>query len=553
MAELGTVVALINSMSSSLKEAIMTIPKGVEWKFSGSDLLLGFGFSDALDYVIVMNRGRANNLFDFAKLGTKTRGASLADIETADLTTVWSSGTDMHAPFQVIATSNADGYHQTTTDTGFVGGNHTLDQMGAGFETASSVYVHFYADGVPVSSGNGFAQNFEIKWKNDIQGYNTCKQGGGGRAVLSEYHDMIFDGEIFRERIMLKALEEIKLSLWYGLQCVSIGTTYTKIAFVDGSNRGTFSSSDNSIISGNATTSGFIAYGDPHRIEMNVDTNIDLGKRTLYSGTSGAFVSSTKGYFGIINQNTTVSAGAMYYLDGSYRFLPQIYETKDCTGISLDYNSLSFESVGETKTLTATLTPSDTTDSLTWASSDTNVATVNSSGVVTIHGIGSATITATCGIQSASATISVSTLKAQYPLKMVSDTAPDGYSPAGLTDSLIGIQSVSGQKTVGQEYHNDDDVRLLNGDTYDVEAIKIPYGATKCYIHTTDGTSVSISYWFLLDTVNKITNLGITYPKEISKNTFFNTNSGATVEYGQAILFRPLDAQAEKLSYVYFE
>lgn len=63
------------------------------------------------------------------------------------------------------------------------------------------------------------------------------------------------------------------------------------------------------------------------------------------------------------------------------------------TGLSLNKSSLSMQ-VGKTYTLTATVSPSNAQDkSVSWSSSDTNVATVSSSGVVTAKGAGSATIT----------------------------------------------------------------------------------------------------------------------------------------------------------------
>ena len=77
-----------------------------------------------------------------------------------------------------------------------------------------------------------------------------------------------------------------------------------------------------------------------------------------------------------------------------------------CTGITISQNALTAD-IGDTETLTATPTPSDTSDAVIWSSSDANVATV-SSGVVTAIGIGSATITATCGHYSASCAVTVS-------------------------------------------------------------------------------------------------------------------------------------------------
>ena len=62
--------------------------------------------------------------------------------------------------------------------------------------------------------------------------------------------------------------------------------------------------------------------------------------------------------------------------------------------LSLNYNSKVMQ-VGETLQLTATVLPNDATNkTLTWTTSNPNVATVNSEGVVTAVGAGSATITA---------------------------------------------------------------------------------------------------------------------------------------------------------------
>jgi hypothetical protein len=76
-----------------------------------------------------------------------------------------------------------------------------------------------------------------------------------------------------------------------------------------------------------------------------------------------------------------------------------------CTGVTLSKISHSgFE--GDSFTLIATVTPSDTTDGLAWSTSNAAVATV-SGGVVQLIGTGSATITATCGSKSASCAVTV--------------------------------------------------------------------------------------------------------------------------------------------------
>ena len=221
----------------------------------------------------------------------------------------------------------------------------------------------------------------------------------------------------------------------------------------------------------------------------------------------------------------------------------QFVEDTHCTAIVLDQDTLTVDSVGETKTLVATLTPAYTTDPLTWASSNENVASVVD-GVVTIHGIGSATITATCGEQSATATINQTSIKPAGETKLLAGYAPDEYS------SIVFVNSATGNNALGQKYTNKDELRVGNGDTKDIEMIPVPYGATKAKVHTSDGTAVSISYMYIAD-MNDIST-SIHAPKYVERKTFVNTNTGGTVEYGQCIMFRPTDSQAATLDYVYF-
>ncbi|MEX0273467.1 MAG: malectin domain-containing carbohydrate-binding protein [Flavobacteriaceae bacterium] len=90
--------------------------------------------------------------------------------------------------------------------------------------------------------------------------------------------------------------------------------------------------------------------------------------------------------------------------------------TVDVAGVSLSPTSLSIDT-GGTGTLTPTVTPSDATDkSLSWSSTDTDVATVDGSGVVTGVSQGTATITAT--------SVSNNTISAQATVEVTGTTQP---------------------------------------------------------------------------------------------------------------------------------
>lgn len=84
-----------------------------------------------------------------------------------------------------------------------------------------------------------------------------------------------------------------------------------------------------------------------------------------------------------------------------------------CTGITLSANAIAFESTTDTQTLTATVTPSNTTDSVIWSSDNTDIATV-SDGIITPIADGSCIITATCGTQSATCSVTIRGIT--YPL-----------------------------------------------------------------------------------------------------------------------------------------
>ena len=223
-------------------------------------------------------------------------------------------------------------------------------------------------------------------------------------------------------------------------------------------------------------------------------------------------------------------------------------EPVPCTGISIDKNTLTFDKVGDTEQITATVTPSDTTDAIMWSSSDENVATVID-GLVTIHGIGTATITVTCGSQTASATVNQTTIKPQYAYKTTTGKTVGSNTVTG--GRILGTSTASTQSIGGQAYTNTDDLRIRGGNVHDVECIPVPYGATKVKVNS---SSTSLPNYIEVVDMNTILTVdGVNYPAFI-KNKDFPLSSGSyAVEYGQAFAFRGTSASIEAVNYVYFE
>lgn len=115
-----------------------------------------------------------------------------------------------------------------------------------------------------------------------------------------------------------------------------------------------------------------------------------------------------------------------------------------CEGISISQNTISATKLGIVGTLTATPTPSDTTDDIVWTSSNESVATV-SNGVVTIVGIGTATITATCGSYSAtcavSSAISLSASDLEFDFEKIISTSSQISDWMSINDASVTTRS----------------------------------------------------------------------------------------------------------------
>ena len=104
--------------------------------------------------------------------------------------------------------------------------------------------------------------------------------------------------------------------------------------------------------------------------------------------------------------------------------------TVDVTGVSLNKTTTTL-TVGDTETLTATVSPDDASDkSVTWSSDKTSVATVDPNGLVTAVGAGTAniTVTTTDGSKTASCavTVNAATVKSSVTLNVNGGTINSG-------------------------------------------------------------------------------------------------------------------------------
>lgn len=188
------------------------------------------------------------------------------------------------------------------------------------------------------------------------------------------------------------------------------------------------------------------------------------------------------------------------------------FDLVPCTALSLNENTLSFNTLGSTSTLTATPTPSNTTDEITWTSSNNAVATV-ADGVVTPVGLGTTIITATCGEQTATCSVTVDNVLSSY-------VSVCGYLPQ--KRSSLGMATTSGKitdtgdtadsyiiaKNQATELYPIESNSDVSTDPYRFVPIIIPAGATKIKVSCTLGNFYTRTLWFDSTKQETTTNIG---------------------------------------------
>lgn len=153
-----------------------------------------------------------------------------------------------------------------------------------------------------------------------------------------------------------------------------------------------------------------------------------------------------------------------------------VFADVPCTGISLDSDSYSVTSLGELSA-TYTVTPSNTTDAVTWTSSDTSVVNIVD-GTPVVVGIGSCTVTVTCGTHSDSASVTVA----------LSYTANWDFGMATISASNYISHSASNSRICTRGTGNQATTYKMIGAGYSDSAVKIPSGVGRIKITTTNPT-----------------------------------------------------------------
>ena len=244
---------------------------------------------------------------------------------------------------------------------------------------------------------------------------------------------------------------------------------------------------------------------------------------------------------------------------------PEEPKTVALTSISLSKTSLTLEE-SETLTLAVTYTPSNVTDkSTTWKSTDTKVATVNSSGKITAVKAGSAAIIATCGGKDAYCNVTVKA-KPQPAQQTVNTNTDDeeikGKTPAQIRNLGYNYRNGTGGKTkdytkamkyalIAAERGNDDamvDIGYMYRNGYGVavdyaEAMKWyrkaadqgnAFGETNLGIMYRDGYGVAVDYAEAVKWYRMAADQGNAHA-QYNLGYMYQNGYGVTKDYAEAV------------------
>lgn len=206
-------------------------------------------------------------------------------------------------------------------------------------------------------------------------------------------------------------------------------------------------------------------------------------------------------------------------------------------GISLDVSTLAFSVIGSTQQLTATTVPAGGTVS--WSSSNTSVATVSSSGLVTSAGYGTATVTATSGDYSATCSVAVT------QAELVSIDAV--YTQSGTVYDTDSLDSLKSDLVVTAHWDNDTTSTVASADytlsgtlTTGTSTITVTYSEKTTTFNVTvtaaplDPVTGAYAIWDARDYT-----AGNTWTDEI--NSISATPAGSPAKSSGAVLFDGTD------------
>ena len=170
---------------------------------------------------------------------------------------------------------------------------------------------------------------------------------------------------------------------------------------------------------------------------------MDIIGKDLYAEDLTIYTGIPSGSTNNIQQIRNYYRDRLVYVDAQ---IDKLIEAIPCTNIALNNTTLSFTTT-DMQTLTATVTPTNTTDRIVWSVNPTGICTVEN-GTVTPTSNGQCTITATCGTKTATCNVTVNLpTVACTNIALNKNTLNLGTIETPTTENPIDLNSIGGSYT----------------------------------------------------------------------------------------------------------
>jgi len=174
------------------------------------------------------------------------------------------------------------------------------------------------------------------------------------------------------------------------------------------------------------------------------------------------------------------------------------------TSVSLNKSAIELL-VGESQSLSAVVSPSSSTDkTVTWSSSNTSVATVDSTGKVTAKGPGSATITATSKLGGKKASCKVTVSQKPIPITAVNINKTNIKIAVGMEESLVALFTPSNATNKKVTWTSSDENIVKVSENGKITGIA--KGSATVTVRTADGGKTAYSTITVVDPI-KVTSI----------------------------------------------
>lgn len=316
-------VVRIENLDHNLQDILNSIPPLIVKKYDDG-IIFGFKYNSNEDMRILFKPCGQSKLPQINNIYKLSNSNKYPSSDFSNLGTIFQNATsDWIGPY-TVRSSNDDGGKPDSWE--FTGGWHGYNGDQTGEKTASNKSFKYYIDNKEILDGEVKAGNkLKIVVVNNIQSSGTKKVDGTGREVLEETIVYTITQNSINVEVQIKALEQIKITKYYGLQTVN--NSYNGQLLYNDDSMKKWTDCNNVKIDG-----GVKAESDCGEFKLKnnndlliawVDKNYGLGKRKYVNDDKPVVWSAdyNKTYMVLIDGNCDLQTDEVLYWRGGYKFI----------------------------------------------------------------------------------------------------------------------------------------------------------------------------------------------------------------------------------------